>query len=151
MAIYLFIYFKIPQVIGDLSGRTAKKKIAQIRDYSQNSGGNSAYKANPVPVRQTPAKAAYGGAKNDRAETDLLDESHGGYAGRAEETMPLSEETMPLAEETMPLSEETMILTDETMMLSDETALLDEAADRGGVKLTMIESVMLIHTNEAIV
>lgn len=38
VAIILFIRFKIPDVIGDLSGRNARKSIEQMRALNEKSG-----------------------------------------------------------------------------------------------------------------
>lgn len=40
-ALFFWFKFKIPSVIGDLSGRTARKSIAQMRDYNEKSGKKS--------------------------------------------------------------------------------------------------------------
>ena len=40
-AVFSFIIFKIPNVIGDLSGRNAKKSIAQMRENNEKSGKKS--------------------------------------------------------------------------------------------------------------
>lgn len=39
LAVFLWFAFKIPSVIGDLSGRTAKKSIARMRSNNEKSGG----------------------------------------------------------------------------------------------------------------
>ena len=41
LAIFLWFFFKIPTVIGDLSGRTARKSIAQMRAANEKSGVKS--------------------------------------------------------------------------------------------------------------
>ena len=38
VAIFLWIFFKIPRVIGDLSGRNARKSIARVRASYEKSG-----------------------------------------------------------------------------------------------------------------
>ena len=39
LAVFFWFFFKIPSVIGDLSGRTAKKSIARKRASNERSGG----------------------------------------------------------------------------------------------------------------
>ena len=39
VTIFLWIIFKIPSVIGDLSGRTARKSIARMRANNEKAGG----------------------------------------------------------------------------------------------------------------
>lgn len=41
LAILFFVKFKIPAVIGDLSGRTAKKSIARMRESNEKSGAKA--------------------------------------------------------------------------------------------------------------
>ena len=41
VAIFLWIFFKIPRVIGDLSGRNARKSIARVRASNEKSGDKS--------------------------------------------------------------------------------------------------------------
>lgn len=41
VAIYSFVRFNIPQIIGELSGRTAKKSIAQMRNKNVKTGDKS--------------------------------------------------------------------------------------------------------------
>lgn len=84
LAIILFIKFKIPTVIGDLSGKNARKAIQQMRN---------------------------------------------------------SNETTMLA------SEETTMLNDVTESLENETEIL---MGRKKVKLTMLDDIMLVHTDEVI-
>ena len=45
--IILFIYFKIPSIIGDLSGKTARKSIEQMRQNNEKTG-NKSYKPSKV-------------------------------------------------------------------------------------------------------
>lgn len=46
-SILLFILLKIPKVIGDLSGRTARKAIENIRNQNESSGDKT-YRSSPV-------------------------------------------------------------------------------------------------------
>lgn len=41
LAIFLWFFFKIPSVIGDLTGSTARKSIARIREANEKSGNKS--------------------------------------------------------------------------------------------------------------
>lgn len=51
VAIYAFIRFNIPQVIGELSGRTARKSIAQMRDKNDKTG-NKAHRPSPSAIER---------------------------------------------------------------------------------------------------
>lgn len=41
VAVFLFFYFKIPKVIGDLTGANARKAIENIRNQNENKGDKS--------------------------------------------------------------------------------------------------------------
>lgn len=154
VAIYSFIRFNIPQVIGELSGRTAKKSIAQMRDKNLKTGDKS----------HRPTKAAQKrGTLTDKIEekqikqsdaTELLDE---GTELLDNSTELLSEEgTELLGNETEVLNNATELLNDNATELLDEgTALLTQAVNTNqntqnvdGFK--MIQNIVLIHTNEII-
>ena len=141
LAIVLFIYFKIPAVIGDLSGRNAKKSIARMRSSNEKSG-NKSYRASET-------NAARGKLTSSMPKL--------GEKAKVKEQTPesVSKDQMPetglLADNKADLNEKSTVLLDGT----EETALLTdtpkEPAKRvGGVKLTLIENVMLVHTEEVI-
>jgi|GEM_PF-404035 len=50
-AVVMWINFRIPKIIGDLSGRTAKKSIEQRRSANEKSGAKS-YRPTPVAVER---------------------------------------------------------------------------------------------------
>lgn len=141
LAIVLFIYFKIPTVIGDLSGRNAKKSIARMRSSNEKSGSKSyrASETNAARGKLTSTMPGIGDqpkAKKSEAKTTAQDQ------------MP---ETGLLAENKASLKEKSTILLDDT----EETALLAETPKEpakrvGGVKLRLLEEVILIHTDEVI-
>lgn len=144
LAVLFFFLFKIPEVIGDLSGRTAKKNIAKIRSANERSGDKAFTPGRVNEQRATLTKSmrlnntAAGGVGSDETlpldavgsdETTPLD----GFG--ADETTPLddfgSDETTPLnepgMEETTPLNESGM---EETTPLNEpgmeETTPLDD-------------------------
>lgn len=86
--IILFVVFKIPTVIGDLSGRTAKKSIDKMWDKNDKKIKDSKSKkknaSKPVTVRRT------NGSKNEMVETGLLVEKKSKIP-EASETELLSE------------------------------------------------------------
>lgn len=179
LAVFFWFFFKIPTVIGDLSGRTARKSIARMRATNEKTGVKS-YKESKVNVERgkltdtMPDSGKLKKAKGtEKQETGLLDENKA-KAFDSEATGLLDEitakldsrETGLLDEATGKLdSEETGLLgeatgnlnSEETGLLveENETALLNNATNKqivypGGKKLEMIEEVMLIHTNEVI-
>lgn len=151
LAVFLWFFLKIPSVIGDLSGKTARKSIAKMRAVNEKSGagGNGMQRktAGSAP-RQVPHVQTSGQARPAQTPRPA--------ASRASETV-LLKETLD-AEETTSLAGTELLADDEgTELLTDDegTVLLrpeEEAGARkpGGVKLTMKEEVMLIHTNEVI-
>lgn len=133
LAVLFFFLFKIPEVIGDLSGRTAKKNIAKIRSANERSGDKAFTPGRVNEQRATLTKSmrlnntAAGGVGSD--ETLPLD------AVGSDETLPLdgfgADETTPLddfgSDETTPLNEPGM---EETTPLNEpgmeETTPLDD-------------------------
>ncbi len=145
LAIFFWIFFNIPTVIGDLSGRTARKSIARMRAANEKSGVKS-YKESKTNVergkltdtmQQSKKLKKEKGASDDRPDTGLLTDNC------ADGT---------LADETGMLEPET------TGLLVDEnaTAPLNNPAKRnmvkreGGIKFNIIEEIVLIHTDEMI-
>lgn len=144
IAVFLFVYFKIPSVVGDLSGRTARKSIAKMRVANEKTGSKSynSSKTNMDRGKLTGTVKDFGEIVNkidevadDRPETGLLSDNKAEHID----------------------SQATGLLEDEaTGLLMDEnaTALLNETKKTvrrsGGKKLNLVESVMLIHTDEVI-
>ena len=147
IAVILFFTLRIPKVISDLSGRTARRAIEDIRRRNTE-GGEQNYKPSAVnrdrgrltdkisrSGRLVPQQAGNlsGGANTEKIGTQKLQQPAG-------ETMPLNQafagETMPLSQsmagETMPLTQEmageTALLTPNTM---GETMPLSQAPARG--------------------
>lgn len=141
LAIVLFIYFKIPTVIGDLSGRNAKKSIARMRSSNEKSGSKS-YRASETNAARGKLTSTMPGI----GDQQKVKKTEGKTT--AQEQMP---ETGLLAENKASLKEESTVLLDDT----EETALLAETPKEpakrvGGVKLALLEEVILIHTDEVI-
>lgn len=141
LAVVLFIYFRVPTVIGDLSGRNAKKSIARMRSSNEKSG-NKSYRAsetNAARGKLTSTMAGIGEQpKGQRSDTKITSQDQ-------------MLETGLLEENKASLQEESTVLLEEV----EETALLAEtpkepAKRAGGVKLTLLEEIMLIHTDEVI-
>lgn len=150
LAVFFWFFFKIPSVVGDLSGRTAKKSIEKMRQANERTG-NKSYRVSTTnaargkltdpmqpssKLNQARTSAQQPKAESSRPETGLLAEN------KAESV--LGEETAALD-----CGETTGMLIDD-----DATVVLDEkvapANRTGGKKLTMLQEVMLIHTDEVI-
>lgn len=162
LAVVLWFVFDIPTVFGDLTGRTARKSIAKMRENNEKSGVKSFKhsKTNVDRGKLTGIPETTGNTNKPipengkEEETGLLDEQTG-LLSESEETALLSEtEETALLNET----EETALLNEaeETTLLSEteETGLLEETIQYnvpvGGKTLVMRESIMLIHTDEVI-
>lgn len=144
LAVIFFVVFKIPLVIGELSGRTAHRSVERMR--ASNEKRSTFYRPGRVETgrgkRAAPVKTAgKSEGKDGRPETGLLAETGpaperaaatellaGGRAG----AFPDGNTTGPLADETTPLAE------------------AGSKRRGGGVKLEIIEEILLIHTDEVI-
>ena len=174
LAVFLWFYFKIPAVIGDLSGRTAKKSIARIRTNNERAGGQGyrpsttnadrgmltdtmkhSRKLNADAKKQADAEQKIvvhkvAQAKAQSPETELLEENKANVQTTETELLdkPDGTELLVNENETAPLMEETIPLTEETAPLTEGTTLL--AQQSNGKKLVMLDDIMLIHTDEVI-
>ena len=130
LAVTLWFVFRIPTVVGELSGRTARKSIERMRKRNEEAGKNSRGPGagnggnSSVSMRQAGKNSDQG----ENAETDLL----AGGAARVD------------------VSEETEWLTDE-----DGTGALDAGSVWTGrkasaVKIDLLEEILFIHTKEVI-
>ena len=191
VAVFLWFFFKIPSVIGDLSGRTARKSIAQMRAANEKTGAK-AYKVSKNNAERGKLTETMHGIekKQETASQKKAAPKKSGPLVRepaaADETAPLEEETAKLLQEeertgplgdmlTEPLlNQDTARLIDEdiTALLCEEetgkltteapTELLTEkvsvsegetellAKPCPAKKLTIVEEVILIHTDESI-
>lgn len=154
VAVFLWFKLKIPAVIGDLTGRTARKSIARTRSYNEQSG-NKSYKPSATNVNRgslTDSMSVGDKKRNtkklqrkkteaaEQLETGLLTESN------AEDATGLLN-----GEGTAPLAQETALLLD-----PDATAPLlnvdhTPVNRTGGVKIQLLEEILFIHTKEQIV
>lgn len=146
VAIIFFIRFKIPSVIGDLSGRNARKSIEKMREFNEKSGGKS-YKPSKINAeRGKLTETMYELKKNkkgnvlqdcDRPETGLLDENVMKFPKETETELLIDDEA-------------TVLLRDE-----NETALLEDSIDatkkrEEGISIHVLNEVIFIHTDEVI-
>ena len=147
LAVFFWFFFKIPGVIGDLTGKTARKNIAKIREENEKKsnkaprdssrlgivrrkGGTESLNKTAQPsVRLTSQNANSNAAVNP--ETGLLDSNKDTY-GNAENTALLVDnggasnidETAPLVEANNGISDETAPLVEVNNGFSEETAPL---------------------------
>lgn len=145
VAVFLWFSFKIPTVIGDLTGKTAKKSIAKMRK-SNEASGNKSYRpsaanvnrgkiTDSIPDSAKPNSQAAASTPFDKGQTGILDENKAS-GSCAEPTAALDDS----ATELLSSSEETELLPREA-----------QAKRRAAIKeLRMLDEVIYIHTDEVI-
>lgn len=140
LTVALWFVFNIPNVIGDLSGRNAKKSIARMRQNNEKTGDKS-----------------YRASEKNLARGKLT----GTMEGMGKSSRPINIEETGLLNENLAREHDEqatgLLLDDVTGLLgeSGETVALEETvdvADRAPstVVIQKIEEVMLIHTEEVI-
>ena len=137
LAILFFIMFRIPSVIGDLSGRTAKKSIARMRATNEKTGNKSFKTSSTNAERGTVTDTMHGiKRKNEEKPIDPSERPDTGLLvdNKAE----------------APTSEATGLLIDEDATAPLDTTVRHPVNRTGGKKLTMIEEVVFVHTDEVI-
>lgn len=145
LAIFLAVFFKIPDVIGDLSGRNARKSIAKMRAANENTGTKS-YRTGKInsergKVTKTipnPNKFKNNAPQNNFAEVET------GVLGNNKVESFESEETGYIKAETTGL----LVDTDATATLNN--TIQKPMSRTGGKSLNILEEVLLIHTDEVI-
>ena len=171
VAVFFFFFFNIPSVYGDLSGLTAKRALAKRRAANEKAGVIHIYepsKRNKARGKTTDAirptdpaeqKVQTGKAKkqknrdekkeplfispDDRPETGLLNENRSDMLQGGGKS-----ETDTLVEQTSALSDGEGSAT--TELLEDTVPPAAATRRGGGVKLTILDSVVLVHTDEVI-
>ena len=132
LAVCLWLFFNIPTIIGDLSGRTARRSIARIRAANEKTGSKSykESKTNTERGKLTGVMSSSGKEKktDENPETRLLFENKADGFG----------------------SETTGLLADKNATVQLETEESIAIVRTGGKKLEMIEEVILIHTDDVI-
>lgn len=151
LLVFLWFKLKIPSVISDLSGRTARKSIAKTRAHNEKSG-NKSFKPSATNVDRgmltgtMASEKKRGHTKKMQKKTAAVQEQP--ETGLLRESV---ETDFPEAEGTAPLSEETVLLLDPDAtvpLLNQEYVPVKRT---GGKKIELLEDIMLIHTKEQIV
>jgi len=145
LAVYLFIRFRIPEVVGDLSGKTARKSIEAMRAQSARSSSRPKKKTKTAPPKNTdrakaekkPAAEKAEQYEEDKPETGLLDESLlRDYSSEATSLLDTG-------------SDEVFDGTQETVFLgaAEESA---NPARKSSINIEILEEVVLVHTEDSI-
>lgn len=176
LAVFFWFHFKIPTVIGDLSGRNARRSIAEMRDGAASARVNSYYhspadakrgktgsfgKKSPTgkirPADDDTKTNPLGGDKTnplDADKTQLLDADKTELLDTGK-TQLLEPEFSPVRPETGLLNEPTgaACKVEETTTLSmrpPEAAAVPTPQNAAYKRMIQLERVILIHTNERI-
>lgn len=145
LAIFFWFFFKIPTVIGDLSGRTARKSIAKMRAANEKTGAKS-YKESKTNAERGKLTGTMPDSGKLKKKKDVPDDGKpetGLLADNMVESLD-SEATGILGSET------TGLLIDENATAPLDSPTHKQVARTGGKKLDIIEEVMIIHTDEVI-
>lgn len=139
LAIFLWFFLRIPSVIGDLTGRTARKSIAKMRAANEKTGVKS-YKASKT-----------------NAERGKLTGTIPGIGGKSELGPEPTHENIKPETGVLADNQAEGRKTETTGLLVDEnaTAPLDVPAPiprprEAGKQMVMLDEVILIHTDEVI-
>lgn len=164
IAILFWFIFSIPQVVGDLSGRTAKKSIQQIRNMNEKSG-KKIYKSSKVneargKLTETMRHEKMQEKKQEKMQ-EIRKENIQELTREKKQENPLFETELLVDNNShLEQSEATGLLVDDT-----ETGLLEEEMETAPlmqpkpvkhtkktkqIKLTMIDDIIMVHTDEAI-
>ena len=156
VAVFLWFKLKIPAVIGDLSGRTARKSIAKTRAHNEKSGGKG-YQPSATNVKRGTLTDTMGMAEKKRGSTEKIRHKKPDTAEQLE-TGLLKESSDMEVTGLLNETDETVALSGETSLLLDPDAtvpLLNQehvpVQRTGGKKIELLEEIILIHTQEQIV
>lgn len=154
IAIFIWFKYNIPLIYGDLSGKNARKSIEKLRESNINSGIKY-YRPSTENIKRGKLTATMTSlVKKEETEALPMEEER-------PETALLKENKAEIVkdDETELLDTDTFILTE-----NDETSLLDEKeitqilSDKPVVsskrklveKMSMIEEVVIVHTDDTI-
>lgn len=149
LAVFLWFKFKIPIIVGDLTGRNAKKSIAKIRENNEKTGVKThrSSKTNvdrgklTTDIKKENKKAEKSTVIDYYAETGLLNENN----ARNANDVVVEQGTSLLNSDTTETLDDA-----ETTLLADgrSTQQRDEAVKR--LDFRMLEEIIMIHTDEVI-
>ena len=138
LTILIWIRFRILSVINDLSGKTAKRAIAQIRENNLRTG-NKAYHPGIVNLNRGPL-------------TTPMPE----VSATPTEKLPDDQVGKPVPETILyqEAGKTQILLASEaergTTVLNQDVNNIADTSERPKVELTILEQVVMIHTNEVI-
>lgn len=149
LSVFLWFHFGIGGVIGDLSGRTAKKSIQKMREHNEKKGP-VLYDSGMAGIGQgrfenvmTSVETA--GIENFKTNLNSMNEMpETGILLDNEETELLSQSS-----EVLNRGAKTTLLNDEETVSLKNSVQVPEVKEKG-ISLTMLDDIMLVHTDEVI-
>lgn len=87
VSVALFFLLDIPKVVGELTGRTAKKSIQKIQEHNKNNSGKLVHSSDPNSHVTKPSKTGRVGVGTEKFKTSALE------AKNSETTVLVSNET----------------------------------------------------------
>lgn len=149
LAVFFWFRFKIPAVIGDLSGRTARKSIAKLREGNEKSGVK-AFRPSMVNVERGKLTATMEQMGEEKQEPVVKHIS--GDAGVTGVLLENRAQTIDGTETALLVEEEaatTTLLVDGDSEEEQNVQSSPQQTKRGK-QLVMLDDVVLIHTDEVL-
>lgn len=148
-AIFAFVFFKIPNVIGDLTGRNARKSIEQMRQENEK-GGKKTHRPHPVAVdRGTLTEPIKENKKANKKQSKVTKKPDTVSQPTNEGSGATDVLEDPNATERLDYDPNgTEILNSGTEVLSNET--IQAALNEKTVDIKMIQDIVFVHTEEVI-
>lgn len=149
LAVFFWFWFNIPSVVGDLSGRTARKSIAKIREGNAKSGAKA---FRPSAINEDRGKLTSTMPQTGEKKSGSLQETQISKADPSV-TQVLVEnqaESIESADTALLREEEaatTALLVDDS---GDEAQVTSSPVQRKGKQLVILDDVVLIHTDEVL-
>ncbi|MCD7803106.1 MAG: hypothetical protein LUH09_09480 [Clostridiales bacterium] len=156
LAVFFWVFFQIPTVIGDLSGRTARKSIEKMRAANEKTSSKS-YRTGKINTARGVTTAPI--PKQESAPTAPIPRAQAAPSPRKDTPDGRRPETGLLGENraTRPPTESTTLLeTEGTAFLMDEEETTDplgvspQQSQKARKRLVMLDDVMLTHTDEVL-
>lgn len=141
-AVFCFIKFKIPKIIGDLSGRTAKRSIAQMRTMNEKSIKTPYRPASSVKETRPIKKEAE--EKPEKKESKKKFAFSKKSADDATELLAASGDTELLEYD----GQATTLLGGDTEALGKRPA--EKKKDKSVERFELVQDIILLHTEEVI-
>lgn len=145
LAVFFWFFFRIPTVIGDLSGRTAKKSVARMRAANEKTGTKT--------YKESKTNVARGKLTGNIPDSEKLNKKKSATNTDKPETGLLAENKAQsiVSEETGILDDKVAgLFVDEETTTSLDTTVSSVTKRTGGKTIKIMEEVMLVHTDEVI-